>query len=82
MSRSFPDGKPRSLRKVRLVLVEGEKLLCADLAGDGNVKEIHRTDGKIFFRLRRNATESKSGGVPQSEDSDSANSFVIFGRSP
>jgi len=35
-----------------------------------------------FFKERRKATESKLGGVPQSEQSDSASSRVILGRLP
>ena len=43
----FPDRQTCSFRKVGLLLVECEKLLRADLARDGDVKEIHRADGAI-----------------------------------
>ena len=43
----FPDDEPCSLRKAGLIFVESEQLLRADLAGDGDVEEIHRADGVV-----------------------------------
>ena len=43
----FPNGKASRAGQVGLIFVEGEEFVRPDLASDGDVEEIHRTDGQV-----------------------------------
>ena len=44
---AFPNGEAGGAGQVALIFIEGEEFVCAGLASDGDVEEVHRTDGQV-----------------------------------
>ena len=44
---AFPNGETGGAGQVRLIFVKGEEFVRTGLASDGDVEEIHGTDGQV-----------------------------------
>lgn len=44
---AFPNGESGGVGQVGLIFVKGEEFVRSGIASDGDVEEIHRTDGQV-----------------------------------